>query len=98
MRQFDRYGSIELDATGQISAFHEKQFHEEGLINGGIYLTTASFLESLSLPEKFSFETAVLEPGVAAGQLYGFVSHTYFIDIGIPEDYEAAKKRLTAGR
>lgn len=98
MQQFDRYGSIELDTAGRISAFHEKQFREQGLINGGIYLTTAAFLESLLLPEKFSFETAVLEPGVAAGQLYGFVSNTYFIDIGIPEDYEAAKKRLAAGR
>jgi D-glycero-alpha-D-manno-heptose 1-phosphate guanylyltransferase len=36
----------------------------------------------------------VLEPQVAAGALYGFVSDTYFIDIGIPEDYEAAKKVL----
>ena len=94
MKQFDRYGSIQLDAAQRISAFHEKQFCEEGLINGGIYLTTAAFLKSLLLPEKFSFEKAVLEPGVAAGNLYGFISNTYFIDIGIPEDYEAAKKRL----
>lgn len=96
MQQFDRYGSIELDATQRISAFHEKQFCTAGLINGGIYLTNTDFLHSLSLPEKFSFEKEVLEPGAAAGHLYGFVSDTYFIDIGIPEDYEAAQKVLVS--
>jgi D-glycero-alpha-D-manno-heptose 1-phosphate guanylyltransferase len=96
MQQFDRYGSIELDAQQQITAFHEKQFREAGLINGGIYLTSTDFLRSLSLPEKFSFEKEVLEPGAAAGSLYGYISDTYFIDIGIPEDYEAAKKVLVS--
>lgn len=94
LQQFDRYGSILLNASQQISAFREKQYCESGLINGGIYLTTASFLKSLSLPAKFSFEKEVLEPGVATGKLYGFISDTYFIDIGIPEDYEAAKLKL----
>ncbi|KAG4080547.1 hypothetical protein HA402_014005 [Bradysia odoriphaga] len=97
MKKFDRYGSIGLDEEQQrISAFREKQYCEEGLINGGIYRTSAGFLKSLSLPEKFSFETAVLEPGVRAGKLYGYISDTYFIDIGIPEDYEAAKKVLVS--
>ncbi|MBO9730084.1 MAG: nucleotidyltransferase family protein [Chitinophaga sp.] len=96
MQQFDRYGSIELDAQQRISAFHEKKFCAAGLINGGIYLTNTDFLHSLSLPEKFSFEKEVLEPGAAAGRLFGFVSDTYFIDIGIPEDYEAAQKVLVS--
>lgn len=97
MKQFDRYGSIQLDEEEQrITAFQEKQYCEEGLINGGIYRTSAGFLKSLALPEKFSFETAVLEPGVRAGKLYGYISDTYFIDIGIPEDYEAAKNVLVS--
>lgn len=96
MKQFDRYGSIQLDEHQQITRFHEKKYCEEGLINGGIYRTSAGFLESLSLPEKFSFEKEVLEPGAHAGKLYGFISDTYFIDIGIPEDYEAAKKVLVS--
>ncbi len=96
MQQFDRYGSIQLDEHQQITRFHEKKFMEEGLINGGIYRTSAGFLQSLSLPEKFSFEKEVLEPGAQAGKLYGFISNTYFIDIGIPEDYEAAKNVLVS--
>ncbi|CAL1517636.1 nucleotidyltransferase family protein [Chitinophaga sp. MM2321] len=94
MQHFSRYGSIELGDNNVITAFKEKQYCTAGLINGGIYLTTADYLKSLSLPEIFSFEKDVLEPQVATGKLYGFVSDTYFIDIGIPEDYEAAQKVL----
>ncbi|NSL87420.1 NTP transferase domain-containing protein [Chitinophaga sp. Mgbs1] len=92
MKNFDRYGTVELDGNNRITAFQEKQQRQEGLINGGIYLTSSTWLSSLSLPEKFSFEKAVLEPQTANGLLYGFISDTYFIDIGIPEDYREAQK------
>lgn len=94
MRQFDRYGSISTDDEGHITAFREKQYCEEGLINGGIYLSSRSYLQGLSLPEKHSFEKEVLEAQVAQGQLYGYNSDTYFIDIGIPADYEQAQRDL----
>ncbi len=97
MRQFERYGTIQTAANGLVTAFNEKQYCEEGLINGGIYLTTSDFLHSLQLPAQFSFEKEVLEKQVQRGSLYGFVSDTYFIDIGIPEDYERAQHDLTAG-
>jgi D-glycero-alpha-D-manno-heptose 1-phosphate guanylyltransferase len=94
MQQFERYGSIGLNEEQQIIAFKEKQYCESGLINGGIYFTSASYLKSLGLAAAFSFEKEVLEPGVAKGNLYGYISDTYFIDIGIPADYEAAKTVL----
>nr|WP_295870959.1 nucleotidyltransferase family protein [uncultured Chitinophaga sp.] len=90
MQQFDRYGSIELGPENKIAAFREKQYCDNGLINGGIYLTSASFLQNLSLPVKFSFEQTVLEPQATQGNLNGYISDTYFIDIGIPEDYNKA--------
>jgi D-glycero-alpha-D-manno-heptose 1-phosphate guanylyltransferase len=88
MRQFERYGSVQLDKDARINAFLEKKYCEEGLINGGVYLTSRAYMESLQLPAQFSFEKEVLEPQVKNGQLYGFISDTYFIDIGIPADYE----------
>jgi D-glycero-alpha-D-manno-heptose 1-phosphate guanylyltransferase len=94
MQHFERYGSIATAADGRITAFHEKQYCSEGLINGGVYLTSATFLRELQLPAQFSFEKAVLETQVQRGGLYGFVSDTYFIDIGIPEDYEKAQQDL----
>lgn len=88
MQEFERYGSVQLDTDARITAFLEKKYCSEGLINGGVYLTSKQYLESLQLPTQFSFEKEVLEPEVKNGQLYGFVSDTYFIDIGIPADYE----------
>ncbi len=88
MRNFDRYGSVDLGANGVITAFNEKQYCLEGLINGGVYALDSSVLSGL--PAKFSFEKDVLEPLCLRGQLAGAVQHGYFIDIGIPEDYARA--------
>ena len=82
--------------THNIIAFKEKQHCEEGLINGGVYAIDRSRLDLSSLPERFSFEKEVLEPGAAIGEVGGVVSDAYFIDIGIPEDYERAQWALPA--
>ena len=38
MKNFDRYGSVDIDNNSYISAFNEKKFTSNGLINGGVYL------------------------------------------------------------
>lgn len=80
----------------QVTAFQEKQHCEEGLINGGVYAIDRSRLDLSSLPEKFSFEKEVLEPGAAIGEIGGWVSDAYFIDIGIPKDYALAQWAIPA--
>jgi D-glycero-alpha-D-manno-heptose 1-phosphate guanylyltransferase len=96
MQHFDRYGVVELQANGAISSFKEKQYYESGLINGGIYaLQVAAFLQE-GLPEKFSFEKDYLEKFYKMRPMYGIVQDEYFIDIGIPEDFERANKELMA--
>lgn len=90
MTQFDRYGNVETDSEGKITAFKEKQPCENGQINGGIYLMNR---RSGLLPEgveKFSLESDVLQKKVGTAEIYGFVSSVYFIDIGIPEDFAKA--------
>lgn len=89
MRDFDRYGAVEVGGD-LIVAFHEKGHCQEGLINGGVYCISRSRVPLEGLPEKFSFEKEVLEPGVAKKNIYGFDFGGYFIDIGIPEDYQRA--------
>ncbi len=79
-----------------IREFKEKQYCSEGLINGGVYAIDRGRLELGSLPEKFSFEKEVLEPGAALGEVGGWVSDAYFIDIGIPEDYQKAQWAIPA--
>lgn len=96
MENFDRYGVVELNPDNSIRDFREKQFYTSGLINGGVYALDKDQFLSAPLPEKFSFEKDYLERQDSRRPLYGLVQDEYFIDIGIPEDYERAQKELVA--
>lgn len=87
MTDFNRYGAVETLADGSIKAFHEKKFCDKGTINGGVYaLNIPAFLKE-DPPDVFSFEKW-MEENTATKKLYGEVFENYFIDIGIPEDYQ----------
>ena len=92
MQQFDRYGVVLKDAAGCIISFEEKQYRDAGLINGGIYIVNRKAFFDKQLPEHFSFEKHYLELFVQEKQFFGFEDKGYFIDIGIPEDYEKAQQ------
>ncbi len=94
MEHFNRYGTVNIDESAKVRSFEEKGFHKEGLINGGVYLIDKACLNGIQLPEKFSFETDFLETYFNQIGMYGFVQDTYFIDIGIPDDYRRAQKEL----
>lgn len=94
MRDFDRYGTLELGAEERIVAFKEKQPLREGLINAGIYAIDRGIWDAVDLPERFSFEQDVLEREVGRLNFKGFVQDGYFIDIGIPEDFARANVEL----
>ena len=95
MQSFNRYGSVNLRKS-RITSFKEKQFVQEGLINGGIYWFQKSLLEMFKSGQKFSFEQDLMEKQVDSKIISGFISDTYFIDIGIPEDYAQANKDFTS--
>lgn len=98
MTNFDRYGVVELNDDSSIKSFKEKQFYKSGLINGGVYVLSVDKFLSEPLPEKFSFEKDYLEKKVGSknknSKLYGLIQEEYFIDIGIPEDYERGQIEL----
>jgi D-glycero-alpha-D-manno-heptose 1-phosphate guanylyltransferase len=91
----DRYGVIEIDSDFRIKNFNEKgKIKGGGFINGGIYLLKRELFSKLSLPEKFSLETDFIEKYFGDFRFFGFPFEDYFIDIGVPEDYERAKKEI----
>jgi D-glycero-alpha-D-manno-heptose 1-phosphate guanylyltransferase len=98
MTNFDRYGAVILNEDNSIKSFKEKETYQTGFINGGVYaLDTENFLKE-SLPEKFSFEKEYLEKQIQLNKepkLFGIILDEYFIDIGIPEDYQRAQTELT---
>ena len=96
MKNFDRYGVVEIDPIGRITAFKEKQQYAAGLISGGFYALNVKKFLSHNFPEKFSMEKDYLEKQHRDADIFGQVQDQYFIDIGIPEDYEKFKSDMKA--
>ena len=97
MKNIERYGVVELEPDQSIKCFKEKQYYKEGLINGGVYALNVKNLLELDFPEKFSFELDYLGKYISKSsenKFYATIQDEYFIDIGIPEDYERAKREL----
>ena len=91
----NRYGLVQIDSNSRIIKFTEKQAIKQGLINGGIYASSKTFIESLRLPSKYSWEKEVLEKQTHQARMYGYETDSYFIDIGIPSDYAKAQIELS---
>lgn len=89
MSEFDRYGTVVLELDS-IVAFKEKTYMRSGLINSGVYVTSSKIFSTLKLPDSFSLEKDFLEKQIGSMNIMGMISEGYFIDIGIPEDYERA--------
>jgi D-glycero-alpha-D-manno-heptose 1-phosphate guanylyltransferase len=94
MQNSDRYGIVELNEDGSIKSFREKQFYQKGLINGGMYALEKDYFLKEKLPVKFSFENDYLEKFYPQGNIFGLPQDEYFIDIGIPEDYQRAQTEI----
>ena len=94
MHDFDRYGVVEANENGKIISFKEKNFYQQGFINGGVYILSKEKFLSHSFPDKFSFEKDYLETFYKEGKFYGSIQNGYFIDIGISEDYQKAQTDL----
>jgi D-glycero-alpha-D-manno-heptose 1-phosphate guanylyltransferase len=93
MRDFDRYGAVVVSG-GLVTAFCEKRQTKEGLVNGGVYVVGRRLTQRLTVPGGFSLERDLLEAEVGSLHIGGYVSDGYFIDIGVPSDYERAQREL----
>ena len=91
MEQTERYGSVAMDDAHRIISFEEKKTTKDGFINGGVYAVNRKKFLAKSLPEKFSFEKDFLETSVKEERIFGVPSDAYFIDIGVPEDFQKAQ-------
>ena len=96
MRQFDRFGAVELDPEDRVRAFREKKYTSEGAVNGGVYALNREGFLAEPLPEVFSFEKDYLERSIDSRRIYGLLQDAYFIDIGIPEDYRKVQQEINS--
>lgn len=92
-----RYGAVVTGDDGQIVRFIEKQELPKGpragTINGGVLMVERSLVEEKPLGEPFSFEKEILQTKFQEEPFYAYPSDAYFIDIGIPEDYQTLRER-----
>jgi len=89
----DRYGLIEIDKDHHITGFREKgAVSKSNLINAGIYVFHKRIFDFI--PEnKVSLEKDIF-PKLMGKRFYGKPYRTYFIDIGVPEDYDRIQKEF----
>lgn len=91
LHDFSRYGTVHFDDDYRINKFVEKKACPKGFINGGVYVLNRNLFGDIP-QDKFMMEKDFLEKYVASKVFSAFPSDSYFIDIGIPEDYEKANK------
>ena len=87
------YGEIVSDGDGKIQAFREKQStYRAGYINGGVYLFNETIADAFPKgQETFSMERDVF-PSVS--NLYTLQTDASWIDIGVPERLDYARKHF----
>lgn len=86
-----RYGFVEIRDDYKISSFSEKKSDLDGFINAGVYYLASNTFKDFCL-NSFSFERDFLEKYPL--KFLGIPSAGFFIDIGVPEDYNLAQTKI----
>ncbi len=88
-----RYGSV-ITSGDLVTGFAEKGKSGSGLINAGMYIIHPEIFPAYEVPDKFSFEVDFLQRFCVSLKPRAYVCKDYFIDIGIPDDFERAQSEL----
>ncbi len=83
-----RFGRVETDAKGRVTAFVEKQpASGPGWINAGVYLLERGLIEEIPLGRPVSLEREMLPAWIESKTVYGHRRARPFLDIGTPESF-----------
>jgi|SaaInlStandDraft_6_1057023.scaffolds.fasta_scaffold91246_2 D-glycero-alpha-D-manno-heptose 1-phosphate guanylyltransferase len=96
LRELDdisRYGTVQLKGD-IVTGFYEKGQTGAGLINAGVYIVNPNFFDEAGVTGKFSFEVDFLQVYCDEIKPGAYIVSGYFIDIGIPDDYNRAQYEL----
>jgi D-glycero-alpha-D-manno-heptose 1-phosphate guanylyltransferase len=89
-----RYGAIVVEdhLIKSFSPFGNNP--DIALINAGVYMLPKNILKDYSVGDSFSFEHDFLPKAIISTRFFSFKCEGYFIDIGVPEDFEKAQYEL----
>jgi NDP-sugar pyrophosphorylase family protein len=91
-----RYGTVVMDEECRICAFREKSEYPEAgrqQVNGGVYVLDREVLQWIPPHRAVSLEREIF-PALIGKRLYGYATRGFFIDIGVPEDFQRAQSEL----
>ena len=94
------FGLVATQDDGRVLEFREKPQDEiPGDINAGTYLLDPTLLRRWTPDRPISIEREIFPELIAAGEpVFGYVTESYWIDLGTPEKYLQAHVDLLAGR
>lgn len=91
----ENYGSVILNNEGKVTDFIEgskSDIPEEYLINTGFYVFDKRILSFIASEKNVSLEKDIFPKLAKEGNIYGYESKDYFIDVGRPESYDKFKQ------
>jgi NDP-sugar pyrophosphorylase family protein len=89
------YGRLRVEPDGRVSAFDEKAPDAGGgLVNAGVYLVARSLFSKSAPSGRFSLETDLFPVLAREGRVHAWTHEGPFVDIGTPERYRDAPRRL----
>ncbi len=89
-----RYGTVEADENGVVTAFREKAKREAGWINGGVYLINQAVLQTMPPETPISLETDLFPQLIRERHLRAFPSPRPLLDMGTPDGISAMESFL----
>jgi NDP-sugar pyrophosphorylase family protein len=90
-----RYGTVEFNNNGLITAFREKADRSDGWINAGVYLIEKHILATIADNTFTSLETEIFPALVKEDRLYAIPCPPPMLDMGTPEGISALEQWLT---
>ncbi len=89
------YGVVEVGGESRIVAFCEKaEARQTSFINAGVYLAERRIFDLMPESARFSLEIDLI-PAILSYGCYGFVTDAEVVDIGTPERYAKALRKLS---
>ena len=92
------FGSLNVNGDFQIVEFQEKRNHSSKvLVNTGIYCFSRCLFEQMPDEKIFSLENDLF-PRLLGKKFYAYYTEQEFMDIGTPQRYESARRKLREGK
>lgn len=80
-----RYGTVDFDKNGRVSAFLEKADREAGWVNGGVYRMNRQLLDRIPRSGACSLENDIFPSLAREGRLLAYRVEPPLLDMGTPE-------------